>query len=849
MTIAQGQRVLFDLTNAAINGGITVQSGASLYFAWDQDISLRTQYILTNGELYIGTEKCPIQKKITIELTDGEDKLLGLSSVGTRAIASGVGGALEMHGAKGLTAATSWTQLSQTAVKGSTYIRLADNVTSTNDTRKWVVGDKIVITSTDFSPLQTEVVTIKSIVDSRTLEIEKPLQYTHFGEVTFGSDQRAEVGLLTRNIVIKGSAAIGAHTMAATGTAIARIEGVEFTQVGQDKIARYPIHFHMVGETSGNWYARFNSIHRSMFRCVTIHASHNITVESNVCYDIAGHAFYLEDGVERKNKFARNLAVMVKPKPDGEHIGSDRIDGVSSYWITNADNYFIDNVAAASYGTGFWLHARLGARGISKDSGRYNNVNPSLIPLLNFTGNRAHGLEHGLQIEATNFDAWNDPVVSESSPATYSPMINGTHAITLIDNLSAYKIRFRGIWGRVNDIHIKNSVFADCFEGLQLATSGAHPPAPSVQLVENTIFVGVSANKGSRDFEPSFQGWDDGIQASYPLRGEGFNGWKIYDGTQGLRNCSFFQYPAPSRLPSLSKYHAPIGMRLVNHGQISTTNFVEKLKFDNVSRRAYFIDKGTDGGKQINFRDVDGTFSGYKNSHILHDIGFYRTDKCRSPEGDNWIACPHKYNQLWAIDMTRSETDNELQLYRNEHIGTNHANSRVTFEGFGDTGVWRYQPIISNGASYLMQFNKYTPGQLALQLVNAERNETTEIALCYPRNARISSVRRGFVNAQGYGGIPSRNSATTMTAATSRTSLAYLNGSSYYWDSGRSLLFIKLRQSRARMDYGNFCPWEGCDFVWIDATGTNSARDCSAQVYSGANSLQITSGKWLATSF
>jgi len=832
-----------------MSGGITIENGAALYFPWNQEVSLVTQYILTNGELYIGTESCPVQKKIQIELIDGPINQLGATVVGTKAIASGAGGVLEMHGAKGLTPATSWTQLSRTAVRGSTYIKFLDQVANPNDTNKWVPGDSLVIASTDYSPLQTEVVTIKSVVDSNTVEIVSPLQYTHFGEVTFGTDERAEVGLLTRKIVIKGSATLGAHTMASPGTAAAHIEGVQFINAGQDQIARYPIHFHMLGNTSGDWYARFNSIQKSQFRCVTIHASNNINIESNVCYDIAGHAFYLEDGVERRNRFVRNLAIMVKAKETGEHIGSDRMEGVSSFWITNADNYFINNVAAAGHGTGYWLHARLGPRGVSKDTGRYNDVNPSLIPLLNFTGNRAHGLEAGMQIEATNFDAWDNPIAPESSPATYSPRKNGKQATTVIDRFSAYKIRFRGVWIRCNDIVIKNSAFADCFEAFQLATSGAHPPAPSVQVVENSHFVGVSNNRGSQTFEPGFQGWDDHIQASYPLRAEGLHGWKVYDGAQGMRNCTFVQYPSTSVTPNGNKYHAPIGMRSVNHGQIATTNFVEGLKFVNVSQRAYFVDKDTDGGKQINFRDIDGSFSGYQKSQILHNLGYYRTDQCKNPEGQNWIACPHKYNQLWALDMTRSQTDNVFQIYRNQHSGSTHTDYRLTFEGFPDTGVWRYQPIISNGASYLAQFSKYTPSKLALQLVNAELQEAVEIAVCYPVNARITAVRQGYVNAGGQGGIPYKSATKAMASASSRTDQSYLDGSAYYWDSNLSLLFINLKQSKARADFGNFCPWEGCDFVWIESTGSNKKRDCSQAVYNGAKTLQITSDAWLSTSF
>ena len=42
-------------------------------------------------------------------------------------------------------------------------------------------------------------------------------------------------------------------------------------------------------------------------RCVTIHASHNITIENNAAYDHYGHCYFLEDGGEFGNEFTGNL--------------------------------------------------------------------------------------------------------------------------------------------------------------------------------------------------------------------------------------------------------------------------------------------------------------------------------------------------------------------------------------------------------------------------------------------------------------------------------------------------------------------------------------------------------------
>ena len=82
----------------------------------------------------------------------------------------------------------------------------------------WRVGDEIVLASTDFNPRQAERRTITA-VNGNTLTLDRQLEYMHFGKITFGVDERGEVGLLTRNIKIQASADaeqtyFGGHIMA-----------------------------------------------------------------------------------------------------------------------------------------------------------------------------------------------------------------------------------------------------------------------------------------------------------------------------------------------------------------------------------------------------------------------------------------------------------------------------------------------------------------------------------------------------------------------------------------------------------------------------------------------------------
>ena len=188
-------------------------------------------------ELEIGTEAKPHTHKATITLTDnvkGED----ISGVGgtTDRVDRGImlmGGILNLHGPE----KNAWTKLAKTAEAGST----SNEVLSAAD---WKVGERVFSASTDFDPRRAERRTITKR-QGNTITLDKKLDYMHFGKITFGVDERGEVGLLTRNIKLQASADaeqsfFGGHVMAMSGSKMF-VEGVEFNRMGQNMtLARYP---------------------------------------------------------------------------------------------------------------------------------------------------------------------------------------------------------------------------------------------------------------------------------------------------------------------------------------------------------------------------------------------------------------------------------------------------------------------------------------------------------------------------------------------------------------------------------------------------------------------------------
>jgi hypothetical protein len=169
-----------------------------------------------------------------------------------------------------------WTDLKSTADATATSITLNDVNGVDLD---WQAGEDIVIASTDYDGTHSEVRTITS-VDMRSsnpiVSFEEPLKYTHFaGKESFGNgsdfiEMRAEVGLLSRNVVYRGDPETsqtnmyGAHIMLHSPgdeSVVGKIENCEFTDVGQAfMLGRYPIHFHMIGTVQKS-YIKNNSIH------------------------------------------------------------------------------------------------------------------------------------------------------------------------------------------------------------------------------------------------------------------------------------------------------------------------------------------------------------------------------------------------------------------------------------------------------------------------------------------------------------------------------------------------------------------------------------------------------------
>src|SRR5688572_8477413 len=447
VTIPRLKAVLLDVDPPALRS-LTIDG--KLIFSNDLDIGLDTEWIyLRGGELEIGTAAKPHTRKASITLTDkvpGED----INTMGDRGIML-MSGTLSLHGERENT----WTKLASTAEAGSREIEVLD-------ASGWRVGDEIVLASTDSDPRQAEKRAIAGI-RGNAITLDRALEYMHFGAITFGVDERGEVGLLTRNIRIQAaddaeSSYFGGHIMAMSGSQV-NLSGVELYRMGQNMhLARYPMHWHLVGEGQGQ-YIRNSAIHDTYSRCVTVHGTNNVRVENNVTFNTVGHCFFLEDGIETGNQFVRNLGIMTKCHPtlpceptnltlphqntkgqESEHVLIPSDNTVSTFWITNPDNIYRGNVAAGSDQVGFWLAFPTHPTGQFEGTEVSKNTWPGRTKLREFSGNTAHSKFDGLMLDRGprpdgKFGIAGPNLISYANPADTSSGV----VASVFENFTGYK--------------------------------------------------------------------------------------------------------------------------------------------------------------------------------------------------------------------------------------------------------------------------------------------------------------------------------------------------------------------------------------------------------------------------
>ncbi len=748
----------------------------------DKDLDLKADWIMVHGKLEVGTPNQPFRRRAVITLT-GNNPAEDQMGMGTKVLGV-MGGILEVHGEprKG------WTRLAQTAAKGATQITVLD-------ASGWRVGDQIVIASTDFDPRQAEVKTITAIAGN-TLTLDSALKYPHFGSVTFNVDQRAEVGLLSRNVRIQGdessaTTGFGGHIMGMMGSFM-RVSGVELYRMGQlDQLARYPFHWHLMGQSPGQ-YIKNSSIHESFNRCVTMHGTSQVEVVGNVAYNAIGHCYFLEDGAESRNLIEGNLGIWTR-KPDASKgqkgvIPTDRTP--ATFWITHPNNIVRNNVAAGSEHTGFWYALPENPTGPSATT----TIWPRRTPLGEFSGNVAHSNWDGLMVDrGPNKDTL------QSETTIYNPRTNPADAQNQYDNtknppvvaefknFTGYKNRGNAIWLRGTNHKVTGARLSDNAIGVTFASWET--------TLEDSLIVGDSDNKGFPE-SWEFRGADGRslprpwaisnggpIQDNFPIRG-----FEFYDGMIGFRNVQFVNFqPLPIQnaqgSQTATREAGAMSYLRFTDFSIDSRNFAEGARFTN-AKPVYLPprpeptpeeianDDTSDGYRGSVFVDADGSVSGKRGHAVVLNTPFLLDTNCEIRSEWNAGICNYSYGRLYIYNesgggiapVTLTRNDGSNRVFR--MWGTPKGGDNIQF---GAT--------VFKGRSYNLGVSGSMPAKLKLRFDNSLPGEFVIVAMPYSGEP--------FIYRDYW--IDNRNK---LPRAASRAEFDSSNGDRY-WSEGGSV-FVKL---------------------------------------------------------
>ena len=504
--IPAGQTLVLDIATPVLK--ILLIQGGELIFEDEKDgVELHSENVLIvdGGKLQVGTEDEPYQHKAQIvmygNVLSTEIPLFGAKTLAVR------NGTLDIHGKPIM---NTWTRLAETIQAGMTVLHVQHNVSD------WEVGGQIVLASTSYSRRENEQLTIASISnDGKYITVSTPVKYTHIStsQTIHGRviETRGEVGYLTRNVVVRGNrneewdqffenceddfnpgqfaiqtcfnGRFGAETIGdqfgsqimlhrgPNDKIVGRIEYAEVTHAGQAfRLGRYPIHFHLNGDVNGS-YVRGCGIHHTFNRAVTIHAVDNLLVEKNVAFNILGHAYFLEDGIEQDNIIQYNLGVFVRASSSLLNVDITP----ATFWAVNPKNTIRHNAAAGGTHFGFWYRLPFNPTGPSFTT----SVRPINLPLTEFYNNTAHSFGwYGIWIFPSYYPV-DDNTCNSVAPAIF-------------DNFLSWRNN-RGIeFSEVGAVQIKNSVMLDNIVAGVEYTNVRSAWGKNGSLVENVLIVGRS---------------------------------------------------------------------------------------------------------------------------------------------------------------------------------------------------------------------------------------------------------------------------------------------------------------------------------------------------------------------
>jgi cell surface hyaluronidase len=724
--------------------------------ATTSDAKLDTRWVLVRGRgarFEVGRQGSPFLQSFTLTLTGNLGDSENILDAGTKFLMVEMEGQLHLHGNDD-PSRRSWTKLGATASAGTTTLTLSENVT-------WKAGDQIVIAaSKDWTEAEKRTLARDAVGNLVTLTAA--LTHAHHGAApkvysrpsgagparTWTLDQRAEVGLLTRNIKIVGDAGsestgLGGHMMvmwcADCGSAgKGYIDGVELTRMGQkQRLRRYPMHWHMLGADGAGQYFTNSSVHHTYNRAVTIHGTWSTRVENNVMYDHIGHGLFLEDGSEINNVIRKNLVLSTLRPPEGQQVTpSDnqflqvQNSSPSSYWITNPHNTFVGNVAAGTIGTGFWFIFPVKPIGPSATDPRFSAMTPYRQTLIEFRGNTAHSGSNGFDV--------NDQLSSIHGIEPNRAWDITTPAV--ISDFTAYSNRFAALYAGIG-----NATANVIYDNAVLADNRDHVFFATYHVVRNSLLV---ANSGNGLFAATH------------------SAYRTYDGAGQMENSHLVGYNN-----STTTVIATVGAatKHTNHRMRNLTfSGTPRIEFPNAINNAVQSDPRQWGSVIL---DETGSLASGAGRSIVSNHTMLRTPGDIAPPG--WINAFHTAAQFCYFQLSYGLTGASIPnvTIRRKHAGQ----SDVVFVNTFKVDPFHQMPVIVNGGyTYEVDYAGALPSSRKITVRQADASVGDDFLV----TIKAVGNRPGFTSSLGA-------SKASLAALTSSTTTGY------YREAGSGNVSIK----------------------------------------------------------
>lgn len=797
VVIPVGRAIILDTSTASL-GALDIQG--TLTFA-DRDVSLTAASIKVSGALNVGSATQRFVSKATITLT-------GAPVATNNGVARGIivdGGKLAMYG---VAPSPVWTKLNDHAQAGSTSF-------TTADTLNWAAGSTIAVAPSDYySIAETERLTLALTSTGKALKTTTGVAKFRWGKLQYVTaagmsltpdptytppalpaptvlDERAEVANLSRNIVVQSvddndwkTNGFGVHLMVMNIASKVVIDGVEFRRAGQAGVTgRYPIHWHMlsyaqstgafIGDATGH-IVRNSAIWNSANRCIVLHATNGVAVQNNICEDIKGHAFFLEDAVERRNVFEGNLALMVRsPAPDKLlqlHEGTVSNGGPSGFWLTNPDNIVRNNSAGDASGLGFWLAYPRKALGLSAAV----PMLPDRLPHGVFEYNTSHSNKmRGVMLKFSPIDA-----AGNVGPNIYSPTVDGSEDTGNTNELGN-RVRFtlKGIvaYKNLDGAYQNYTSVPDYLEWVTADNVGVHFAGSTSQAatLQRGLMVGLSLNNGTGYFKQ----WPYDPPSAFATYHSAVD---MKDNT--AVNFAFVEGKPSGMFKTDDYYLMPVEVGTVRNTNNRLIN----------SHPGYRTLPPNLDGQPFNTRnytlagavwDANG-YWGPKGNYWVYDYPFFTAGgSCQqvAPAGKNGQSCDGRYFGIRGFETDFNADGNRfynaMQAVRQDDNG-NEIGRWVVADGTTDPTKQGFRHFAARaGGRFVLRFpNDPLPKSVAFNVINAFRDTDSFV---------IGIGFDGSTTAAGY--IMSGNNSYRYDAKVSPTNGMYASKYARYFKPAASL--------------------------------------------------------------